>query len=242
MLHLRPYHVSYRGIQTRLANPNVSYPRPLGASVEKEANKYFNLQNIKMKKGIYFVTLILVCCTGNKASKDINSQNINVTSNQINNDSLSDYRSFYYLSNISTTNFAELYLKDSIMTNDYKKLYDCLDSLSSANINTRNFYFKVLIKALDNLEVVFHQKMGVYLVKNIDKFTDEFLDRLSTMNNEEIKYYAQAIENYISGNVDQGEKWLQNLKLLEKESPSEKLDKLDLLFKEIELAKSETME
>jgi len=201
-----------------------------------------------MKNGIYLLLLILVGCKSNQTQKEnkVNTDSANQTqvktSNPTTPDSIHDYRSFYYLSNIPTRDFAELYLKDSIMTNDYKRLYDCLDSLSSNNAETRSYYFKVLIYALDNLEVVFHQSMGVYLVKNIDKFRDEFLVGLSKMNNAEIRFYAQGIQWYLSSKQDKGENWINDLKLLEKNSTPEQLKKLELFFKEIELAKNSTMQ
>ena len=201
-----------------------------------------------MKNGNYLLLLILIGCTSNQTQKE-NTDNTNSTtqtqvetSNPTTLDSIHDYRSYYYLSNIPTRDFAELYLKDSIITNDYKRLYDCLDSLSSNNADTRNYYFKVLIYALDHLEVVFHQSMGVYLVKNIDKFKDEFLVGLSKMNNEEIRFYAQGIQEYLSKKQDKGENWINDLKLLEKNSTPEQLQKLELFLKEIELAKNSTMQ
>jgi hypothetical protein len=201
-----------------------------------------------MKNGIYLLLLILIACTNNQTPKEytdiIDSTNLTQVeiSNPITLDSIHDDRSYYYLSNIPTKDFAELYLKDSIITNDYKKLYDCLDSLSSNNTDTRNYYFKVLMYALDNLEVVFHQSMGIYLVKYIDKFKFEFLVGLSKMKNEQIRFYAQGIQEYLSQTQDKGDKWINNLKLLEKNSTPEQFKKLDLFFKEIELAKSSAMD
>lgn len=201
-----------------------------------------------MKTGIYLLILFLVSCTSNKSTQE--KKDTTTASNQTQAaisslekiDSLRDYRSYYYLSNLSTRDFAELYLKDSIMTNDYKKLYDCLDSLSSNNPDTRNFYFKVLIYALDNPEVVFHQSMGVYLVKNIDKFRTEFLMRLSNMTEREIVIYAEGIEGYLSTTQDKGEKWINDLKLLEENSTPEQLKNLKLLFIEIEKSRNSTMQ
>lgn len=200
-----------------------------------------------MKKGIYILTIFLISCTSNHNSKKIRNINnlpsINSSSSMLP-DSLHDYRSYYYLSNLSTPEFADLYLKDSIMTNDYKKLYDCLDSLSSNNANTRYFYFKVLINSLDKPEVVFHQQMGAFLVKNIDKFKNEFPSKLLLMNNEEIKFYAQGIEFYLSNYSkmpDKGDNWIKDLKLLEEKSTPEELEKLILFFKEIDLSRKSSM-
>jgi hypothetical protein len=201
-----------------------------------------------MKINTYLFVLFLISCTSNKAPKEYKSttESINqiktVSSNTTVPDSLHDFRNYYYLSDIPTKDFAELYLKDSIMTNDYKRLYDCLDSLSSNNIDTRNYYFRVLINTLDKPEVVFHQNMGIFLVKNIDKFKDEFLLKLSRMNDEEIKFYAQGIDGYLSNTKDKGEAWINDLKLLEGNANPEQLKKLDLFFKEIELAKNSTMQ
>lgn len=201
-----------------------------------------------MKNGVYLFLVFLISCANNQTKKENQNKSDSLTSksvsssNQNNSDSLNDYRSYYYLSNISTKEFAELYLKDSIMTNDYKKLYDCLDSLSSNNLETRNYYSQILINALDKPEEVFHQNMGVYLVKNIDIFRNEFLVILSRMNDEEIKFYAQGIEIYLSQKQDKGEKWINDLKLLEKESTPNQLKKLDLFFNEIDLAKNSTIE
>jgi hypothetical protein len=202
----------------------------------------------KMKLGTYLFVLFLFSCSSNQAAKENKSTTnpINQIKTESSNstipDSLHDFRNYYYLSDIPTRDFAELYLKDSIMTNDYKKLYDCLDSLNSNNIDTRNYYFKVLINALDKPEVVFHQNMGVFLVKNINKFKDEFLVRLSRMNNEEIKFYAQGVDCYLSKMKDKGVEWINDLKLLEGNSTPEQLKTLDLFFKEIELDKNSTIQ
>jgi hypothetical protein len=199
-----------------------------------------------MKTGIYLIIIFLSGCSQTPKDTQVstNSNNLikEIKLNPTIPDSIKDYRNYYYLSNIPTKDFAELYLKDSIITNDYKKLYDCLDSLSSNNINTRNYYFKVLIKTLDNPEVVFHQNMGIFLVKNIDKFKKEFLERLSAMNHEEIKFYAQGIESYLSEKPEYKETWLNEIRLLEKKSTSEQLKKLNLFLEEIEIAQNDTME
>ncbi|RXQ87282.1 hypothetical protein EO244_16520 [Ancylomarina salipaludis] len=200
-----------------------------------------------MKNTIYLFIVLLVSCSSNKSKESTNATSPikQKSENKINStipESLRDYRNYYYLADISTKDFAELYLLDSVMTNDYKKLYDCLDSLSSYNVDTRDYYFKVLKKALNNLEVVFHQKMGSYLVKNIDDFKEELLDRLIVMNDEEIRFYAQGIEVYLSKTPDKVFKWLDDLKSLEENSTPEKCKNLNLLFNEIENSRNNTME
>ena len=146
----------------------------------------------------------MVSCTNNQTTK-LADNKTNVTNqtkvdskSSTDSDSLKDKSNYYYLSNIPTKDFAELLLKDSIMVNDYKGIHNCLDSLSSNNKDTRDYYFIVLNKVLDNIEVVLHQQMGIHLLKNIDKFKGEFLDRLSNMNKEQIKFYAQGIQCYFS--------------------------------------------
>jgi predicted nucleic-acid-binding protein len=201
-----------------------------------------------MKKALYFFIFFVVSCTNKQTTKvadnktnEINKIKVDSTSTT-NSDSLKDNSNYYYMSNIPTKDFAELLSKDSIMVNDYKGIHNCLDSLSSNNKDTRDYYFAVLNKVLDNLEVVLHQQMGIHLVKNIDKFKGEFLDRLSNMNKEQIKFYAQGIECYLSERKDKGEKWLESIKLLKNNANSEQMTKLKLFLKEIELAKNDTME
>ena len=193
-----------------------------------------------MKNLYYIIILITVGCTNSQNSSPGNSDRIPqskaVSPQQAVPDSLHDYRSYYYMSNLPTRKFAELYLKDSIMTNDYKGLYDCLDSLSMTDKGVRDFYFKVLLNALRKPEIVFIEQMGVFLVKNIDRFQDEFPDRLLEMEDLEVKYYAQSIEFYLSmysKKPDKGEKWIADLKVLELKSTPEQLKKLELFFAEI---------
>ena len=62
------------------------------------------------------------------------------------------------------------------------------------------------------------------------------------MNKEQIKYYAQGIQCYLSERKDKGVKWVENIKLLENNSNPEQMTKLKLFLKEIELAKNDTME
>ena len=201
-----------------------------------------------MKKTLYFFMFFVVSCTNNQTTKVADNKTNVINQTKVDSksstdpDSLKDNSNYYYLSNIPTKDFAELLLKDSIMVNDYKGIHNCLDSLSSNNKDTRDYYFAVLNKVLDNLEVVLHQQMGIHLVKNIDKFKSEFLDRLSNMNKEQIKFYAQGIEFYLSERKDKGEKWVENIKLLKNDANPEQMTKLKLFLKEIELAKNDTME
>jgi len=215
----------------------------------KNDNKYdFQLKE-NMKKTLYFFVFFAVSCTNHNQTTKVSDTKTNLinqikveSTNSTNNDSLKDTHSYYYLSNIPTKDFAMLILKDSIMVNDYKGLYNCIDSLSSNNKDTRDYYFVVLNHVLDNLEVVFHQNMGIYLVKNIDKFNGEFLNRLSNMNEQQIKFYAQGIQCYLSERKDKGEKWVENIKLLKNNADPEQMTKLELFLKEIEFAKNDTME
>jgi len=201
-----------------------------------------------MKNLLYGFLVLLVSCTSNQTTKvdDHKTNVINQTKvdskSSTDSDSLKDPNNYNYLSNIPTKDFAELLLKDSILVNDYKGIHNCLDSLSSSNKDTRDFYFVVLNKVFDNLEVVLHQQMGIYLVKNIDKFKGEFLVRLSDMNNEQVKFYAQGIEIYLSEQKDKGKKWVENIKLLKKNANPVQMEKLKLFLNEIELAKNDTME
>jgi hypothetical protein len=201
-----------------------------------------------MKKTLYFFMFFVVSCTNNQTTKvadhktNVINQSKVDSKSSTDSDSLKDNSNYYYLSNIPTKDFAELLLKDSIMVNDYKGIHNCLDSLSSNNKDTRDYYFLVLNKVLDNLEVVLHQQMGIHLLKNVDKFKGEFLDRLFNMNKEQIKFYAQGIQCYLSERKDKGEKWVDNIKLLKNNANPEQMTKLKLFLKEIELAKNDTME
>ena len=204
-----------------------------------------------MKNILYGFIVFMVCmvsCTSNQTIKvddnktDVINQTKVDSKSSTDSDSLRDPNNYNYLSNIPTKDFAELLMNDSILVNDYKGIHNCLDSLSSSNKDTRDYYFVVLNKVLDNLDVVLHQQMGIYLVKNVDKFKGEFLGRLSDMNNEQIKFYAQGIESYLSERKDHGEKWVENIKLLKKNANPVQMEKLKLFLKEIELAKNDTME
>jgi len=81
-----------------------------------------------MNNRIFLLIPFLVGCVSKQTSKETNENNNSSKTTLVAKsslaipDSLYDYRSYYYLSNISTKDFAELYLKDSIITNDYKKL------------------------------------------------------------------------------------------------------------------------
>lgn len=204
-----------------------------------------------MKNILYGFIVFMVCavsCTSNQTIEvdenktDAIKQTKVDSKSSTDSDSLQDPNNYNYLSNIPTKDFAELLMKNRILVNDYKGIHNCLDSLSSSNKDTRDYYFVVLNKVLDNLEVVLHQQMGIYLVKNVDQFKDEFLGRLSDMNNEQIKFYAQGIESYLSERKDHGEKWVENIKLLKKNANPVQMEKLKLFLKEIELTKNDTME
>ncbi len=157
-------------------------------------------------------------------------------------DSLIDPKSYYYLSHLSTRDFADLYLSDSIYTNDYKKLYDCLDSLNSKNSQSRKFYEKVLIHALNDLEVVFHQNMAPHLIKNVLGYPNEFKSRISKMTDHELNFYAQALvgirPEYINSNPD----FIKTIKQLASESQGQLKNRLDTVLSIIEEYRNSSFE
>jgi predicted nucleic-acid-binding protein len=196
-----------------------------------------------MKRLIYFAILLIFGCSNYQTSDN----NIDSADNLIEKkhasipDSLYDPTNYYFLSFLPTKTFAEFVLSDSVYPNDYQMIYYCLDSLCSNDKATRDYYFTVLNKIFDNIEVVLHQQMGQYLINNIDKFKAEFLDRLTKMNDEQIKFYAQGIKGVLRERNDKGLIWLSDIKSIsENANNKEQTEKLNLFLKEIEIYNQQT--
>lgn len=75
-------------------------------------------------------------------------------------DTLRDPSHYFYLSNLPLRQVGQLILTDSIHPSDNKITFDCMDSVSSGNANTREYYYPVFLKKLDKADGALAEVVG----------------------------------------------------------------------------------
>src|SRR5262249_49773758 len=103
---------------------------------------------------------------------------------QIKDDSLRDPYNYYYLTDIPLRHVAILLLTDSIEPSDNEITFDCMDSISSNNKESREFYFPVFLKILDKADGALAEVVGNYVIKYVEKFPKEFSNRAKNILTE----------------------------------------------------------
>lgn len=174
------------------------------------------LDQKSMKKGIIFLfasILLLACHTDQKKNQD--TDNIvsldSVKPNREILDSLSNPNSYYYLSNIPIEESSRLILIDSINPSDNKITFDAMDSLSSSNQKTRDYFFKVFIKILDKADGALSEVIGSYTINYIEKYPKEFIERTSKIDVKYFECFASFTGYELGFSNDQGSNWLDSL-------------------------------
>ncbi len=175
-----------------------------------------------MKQLLVILLFLFVSCTNpeyvKENPKQIPSDSLNPKTKEL--DSLTNPSSYYYLSDKPLEKVAQLMLIDSIYPMDNKITFDCLDSISSNNSATRDFYFKVMLKILDKSDGCLSEAVGSFLITYIESYTKEFAERLTKMDKKHIDDMADFTGYELYFEKDKGKKWLNNLNKLCKDCDS----------------------
>lgn len=118
------------------------------------------------------------------------------------------------LANRPLIEVANLILIDSILPMDDEVTFNCMDSLSSENSDTREFYFPVFKKIVNKSDGALSEIVGQYIMKYINKFPKEFAIKSKSLNEEEIKKWAffVAYEMYFDYETPQkAQEWMRRI-------------------------------
>jgi len=150
--------------------------------------------------------------SGNTQNKTTENIKDSINENVIVLDSLSDPTSFYYLSNKPIKEIAHLILIDSIRPSDNKITFDCVDSsLYSKNKVTRDFYFPVFMKILNQSDGALSESLSDYVVKYIVQYPNEFFERMKKNDEKYFDTYAYLVGYNLLMSENGGVKWLNSL-------------------------------
>jgi len=129
-------------------------------------------------------------------------------------DTLSDPNSNSYLTNLPLRQVANLILNDSIRPSDNKVTFDCMDSIYSSNIETRNFYFPVFLKILDKADGALAEAVGGYIKTYVEKYPKELIEKTNQLTDEQFQSLASYTgdEVYYTYDTEEGDnKWKNNV-------------------------------
>lgn len=129
-------------------------------------------------------------------------------------DSLRDPSHFYYLTDLPLRKVANLFMNDSIYPLDNQITFSCMDSISSDNIETRNFYFPVFLKIQDKADGALAEVVGGFIIMYIEKYPKEFAIRISSLSKERVDSFAHYVgyELYFENdNINSSNKWFTSV-------------------------------
>ena len=105
-------------------------------------------------------------------------------------DTLRDPSHYFYLSNLPLRQVGQLILTDSIQPSDNKITFECMDSISSENVNTREYYYPVFLKILDKADGALAEAVGEPAMTYVEKYPKEFAERSKALNEDQFKRWA----------------------------------------------------
>jgi hypothetical protein len=100
---------------------------------------------------------------------------------------------YSYLSDLPLRQVAHLILTDSISPLDNQITFDCMDSLSADNANTREFYFPVFNKIVSKSGGALSEVVGQYIMKYVERFPKEFADKSKSLKEDEFKSWSSYV-------------------------------------------------
>lgn len=110
-------------------------------------------------------------------------------------DTLRDPSHQSYLSDLSLRQVGRLILTDSIQPSDNNITFDCMDSLSSENVSTRDYFFPVFLKILDKCDGALAEAVGLYTMTYFEKYPYEFAEKSKSITNEQFYSWASFTGN-----------------------------------------------
>ena len=124
---------------------------------------------------------------------------------------------------------ANLILIDSILPLDNEVTFNCMDSLTSENSDTREFYFPVFNKIVDKSDGALSEIVGQYIMRYVREFPKDFAIRSKSLKEEEFKNWAfyVAYEMHFDYETPQkAQEWMRNIISNCKECDSEQIKRL----------------
>jgi hypothetical protein len=107
-------------------------------------------------------------------------------------DTLRDPSHYYYLTDFPLIKVGQLILADSVQPLDNKIIFDCMDSLSSMDTKTRDFYFPVFLKILEKSDGALAEAVGQYAMNYIEKYPKEFAIKSRSITDDQFTSFASS--------------------------------------------------
>ena len=131
-------------------------------------------------------------------------------------DSLRDPRHFYYLSDLPTSSIGRLILADSLKAVDNEVSFRCLDSLSSADPERREFYFLVFKRIIANSDGALNEIVGQFSKKYIESHPREFASHATAFTKPQMQLWAFQTFEHVLAAVEQkqfktADQWTQKI-------------------------------
>mgnify|MGYP002789529873 CR=1 FL=1 len=194
---------------------------------------------MKISKIIIYLLLILTACKNhseNETPKTVDTfvqgQITEVKSNNEAKDSLRNPSSFYFLTDYPLRKCGYLFLKDSIHPTDNQITFDCMDSISSRNKDTRDFFFPVFLKIVSKSDGALSEAAGSYVMKYVENYTKEFASRSKSLTDSSLKSIAYFAANEVGYKYDDNpEKWTNQILDKCKNCDSSEITRLKLFNK-----------
>ncbi len=147
-------------------------------------------------------------------------------------DSLRNPSSYYYLTDYSLRKCGELILNDSIEPLDNQITFNCMDSISSINKQTRDFFFPVFLKIISKSDGALSEAVGSYVMKYVENHTKEFTERSKSITDSSFKSMAYFAAYEVGYEYEESpEKWTNLILNKCKKCDSTQLSRLKLFTK-----------
>ncbi len=136
----------------------------------------------------------------------------------------------------STKLFAQAILDDKVNPSDDDCTFDCLDRITSKNIEERKYYFEVLKVILIKSDGALSEVVGAYLLKYINKYPNEAIRNYYTLDTILKDRFIGFISYELSfeENTGNSKEFIDlYFRKIAKKINSEELDKFELFKKEL---------
>jgi hypothetical protein len=172
---------------------------------------------------IIIVILLFISCQ---------SKQINTTQKNNSIDSLTTLTHAHKRDTIDTKVFANKLLRGLAKVSDDTPTFACMDSLTSNNVETRDFYWQVFQVILKKSDGALSEVVGGYLLAYLQKYPDEFAKKYSKLN-KELKSQCVHFAAYEYSFSDENDKKNQIKAPVCEQCNSKENGVLDTFFKEI---------
>lgn len=171
-----------------------------------------NLRNFTMRNlCICFCLILLTSCRVNShQDPPVQSGASNFRTENIEIDTLRDPIHFSYLSDLPLRQVAKLILNDSVTPTDNDITFKCMDSMLNKNAETRDYFFPVFMKILEQADGALAEVVGSYVIQYVEHYSYEFFSRCEHLNTNQFETLASAAGNELyfeDDNVNYTKKW-----------------------------------